>query len=188
MKIIVNLKATGLPMTDSTPLSQSLEDYLEAVYHIEQQKGAARPKDLADRLGVTAPSVTGALRALHEKGLVNYVPYDVVTLTARGRRRAKGVVRRHDALRDFFHRILSIEEKEADEAACRMEHAVPPVILDRIIHLVTFLEKCPLGGQRWLDEFAEFCKAGEFGDHCDQCLETFRQEICQRQEKDESEK
>lgn len=65
-------------------LSESLEDYLEAIYHIVSQKQAARATDISKRLNVNPSSVTGALRSLADKGLVNYAPYDIVTLTAEG--------------------------------------------------------------------------------------------------------
>ena len=52
-------------------LSSNMEDYLEAIFHISKEKQAARAKDIADRLMVNKSSVTGALRSLSEKGLVN---------------------------------------------------------------------------------------------------------------------
>ncbi len=109
----------------SKALSESLEDYLEAIYHIVGQKGAARAKDIADRLGVTNASVTGALHSLAEKELINYVPYDVITLTSGGEEIARAVVERHEMLFDFFRNVLHVDEGVAQECACRMEHAMP---------------------------------------------------------------
>jgi len=130
-------------------LSASLEDYLEAIYHIVQKKQAARAKDIVQRLGVKNSSVTGAMRALAGKGLINYAPHDVITLTAEGRRVSEGVVRRHEALRDFFVKILSLEMELADTAACSMEHALPAKILVRLIRFVKFVES----RADFLDEF-----------------------------------
>ena len=113
-------------------LSESLEDYMEAIFHIEAKKHAARAKDIADRLQVSSSSVTGALRLLSEKGLVNYAPYDIITLTSKGKEIAEDVVRRHRTLRNFFVNILAVDELEAEEAACKMEHGVPTMVLDRI--------------------------------------------------------
>src|SRR6056297_3653538 len=90
----------------SINLSASLQDYLEAIYHIVQKKGAARVKDISERLEVSNPSVTGALRTLADKGLVNYAPYDLVSLTEDGNRVAEAVVSRHEALHDFFVSVL----------------------------------------------------------------------------------
>jgi DtxR family Mn-dependent transcriptional regulator len=130
-------------------LSASLEDYLEAIYHIVQKKQAARAKDIVHRLGVRNSSVTGAMRALAHKGLINYAPHDVITLTAEGRRVSEGVVRRHEALRDFFVKVLSLEMELADTAACSMEHALPAKILARLTHFVKFVEN----RGDFLDEF-----------------------------------
>ncbi len=55
-------------------LSASLEDYLESIYVVAAEKGAARPKDLAERLNVKPASVTGALRHLAGRKLINYTP------------------------------------------------------------------------------------------------------------------
>lgn len=120
------------------PLSASLEDYLEAIYHIVHDKQAARAKDIAQRLGVNRSSVTGALHALSEKKLVHYTPYDIVTLTPEGERVAEGIAHRHDVLRDFFTRVLGVEETVAEENACRIEHAVSEDILDRLAAFIDF--------------------------------------------------
>ena len=81
-------------MVPKTSLSASLEDYLEAIYHIVAEKQAARTKDISQRLKVNNSSVTGALRALAERQLVNYAPYEVITLTASGKKIARDIVRR----------------------------------------------------------------------------------------------
>jgi DtxR family Mn-dependent transcriptional regulator len=124
-------------------LSQSLEDYLEAILEIEGEKHAARPKDIARRLEVSAPSVTAALQNLGGRGLVNYAPYDVVTLTSRGHRLARDVRRRHDALRRFFGDFLRLDSSEADHLACHMEHQLSPQALERLVQLMDFIESCP---------------------------------------------
>ena len=105
------LKLLGLPkklrekkraaMSQET-LSASLEDYLEVIFHIVEEKQAAKAKNISDSLNVNSSSVTGALHALKEKALINYAPYDVITLTSKGKRVAKEIVQRHNALRNFL--------------------------------------------------------------------------------------
>lgn len=70
-------------------LSASLEDYLEAIYNVIQEKQAVRSKDIAETLKVSRSSVTSALHALADKKLINYAPYDIITLTTGGRNRAE---------------------------------------------------------------------------------------------------
>lgn len=138
-------------------LSASLEDYLEAIYHIAREKGAARAKDIAGRLKVNNSSVTGALKSLAARELVNYAPYDIVTLTAKGDVIARDVVMRHEALKDFFVKVLAVDDDLADEGACKMEHEIPRPILERFIQYVKFVEGCPTGGARFVEEFGYRC-------------------------------
>jgi len=151
-------------------LSASLEDYLEAIFHIVIEKQAARAKDIAERVGVNRSSVTGALRTLSEKELINYAPYDVVTLTERGRVAAADVVRRHSVLRDFLERVLGVEPDEAESAACRMEHAVPRSVIDRLVAFADFAETCPRAGTDWIEAFMGECGPNGPGGRCAQCL------------------
>ena len=134
-------------MADTLALTPSLENYLEAIFHIVKQKSAARAKDIARRLGVSNSSVTNALRALAARQLVNYAPYDIVTLTADGRRMAADVVRRHRVLRDFFVEVLGLAGEEAEEAACRMEHVLSEAVEDRLRRLLGFLRDRRGGGR-----------------------------------------
>jgi DtxR family Mn-dependent transcriptional regulator len=147
-----------------------LEDYLEAIFHIIAEKEAVRPKDIAKRLDVSNASVTGALRALADRALIRYSPYDVITLTAEGKTAAKDVIRRHEVLSDFFCKVLSVEESEADKAACRMEHSIPKVILERFIQFVEFVEVCPRGGAKWIAGFGYYCDHNNTRGNCEKCI------------------
>ena len=141
-------------------VSASLEDYLEAIFHTVDTKGAARAKDIVVRLGVNNSSVTQALRLLAEKKLVNYAPYDVITLTDTGQQIALDVVRRHQILSEFLTKVLGLPEAEADEGACKMEHAISGSILERLVQFVNYFETCPLNGVRWDDECGFYCAQG----------------------------
>lgn len=158
-------------MTADHTLTASLEDYLEAIFHITAEKQAARPKDIARRLNVKNASVTGALKTLAEKGMVNYAPYDIVTLTPEGRVAAEGVVDKHQTLRSIFVNLLFVDEKTADDAACKMEHSIPDVILDRFIKFARFLEACPRGGIKWISGFGYQCDRNASPEVCEQCME-----------------
>ena len=114
-------------------LTASQEDYLEAIYHVVQENRVARSRDLVRRLGVNSSSVTQALHGLSERGMIHHEPYGAVTLTPDGERVALDVIRRHEALRTFFVDILGVDPEPAEEAACRMEHAMPREIVDRLL-------------------------------------------------------
>ncbi len=164
-------------MATPQTLSESLEDYLETLYSIIAIKGAARVKDVTARLGVSAASVTGALRNLAARGLVNYAPYDVVTLTSKGKAAATDVLRRHEVLRDFFVRVLAVPEQEAESAACRMEHAVSRTVLERLVDFVEFVEDCPRGGTKWIHGFGYYCEHGRQTGDCERCIEACLAEV-----------
>lgn len=158
-------------MTAIMDLSASLEDYLEAIYHIAEEKKVARAKEIASRLKVSRSSVTEAFRSLSHKGLINYAPYEVITLTAYGRKVAEDVIRRHEALKEFFIKVLAVDENLAEEGACRVEHAAPREIIERLIHFVSFMEACPRGGQEWIEHFKNFCRTGSTRqDECERCI------------------
>ena len=150
-------------------LTESQEDYLEAIYHIASSKQVARAKDIAARLKVNSSSVTGALRVLADKGLIHYAPYDVVTLTDEGKNIAEDVVRRHEVLRDFFERILGVDGIEADDAACQVEHAMTRSVLDKLIRFVGFIDICPRVGISWKEAFKNYCREGLRRENCVKC-------------------
>lgn len=170
-------------MVKTEALSASLEDYLEAIFHIESEKQAARAKDIAKRLSVNNSSVTGALRSLSEKGLVNYAPYDLITLTPSGKVHAREIVRRHEALMDFFIKVLGVAEEEAEETACKMEHTVSRTIIDKLIRFVEFVELCPRGGDGWIREFTEVCREGRPFGHCESCITQCLSDYREKSEK-----
>jgi DtxR family Mn-dependent transcriptional regulator len=173
----------GALMAKAEALSASLEDYLEAIFHIVAKKQVARAKDICSRMNVSGASVTGALRLLSEKGLVNYAPYDVVTLTDEGKIAAEDVVRRHEALRDFFTKVLLINEDEAEEASCKMEHAVSPEILERLIQFAEYVEICPRGGAEWIEGFGYRCRHGIKIDDCARCVSQLLKDVRKAQKR-----
>ncbi|MBW1731332.1 MAG: DtxR family transcriptional regulator [Deltaproteobacteria bacterium] len=175
-------------MTAVATLTASLEDYLEAIFHIIAEKQAVRPKDIARRLKVSNASVTGALRSLAQKKLINYAPYDVITLTPNGKAAAKDVIRRHEVLRDFFVNVLAVDESDADKAACQMEHCIPKGILERFIQFAEFVEVCPRGGSKWIAGFAHYCDRDRAQDNCERCISLALEEVRRKRKKGSREK
>ncbi|SDP66823.1 metal-dependent transcriptional regulator [Desulforhopalus singaporensis] len=157
-------------MKEKTDLSASLEDYIEAIYHIIEEKLVARSKEISARLNVSRASVTEALRALSKKGLINYAPYEAITLTPEGKEVAEDVIFRHEALKRFFIEVLAIDEPVAEEGACKVEHAAPPEIIARMIKFTEFMGFCPRAGQEMIEGFADYCRHGKKSDSCESCV------------------
>ena len=150
--------------------SSSMEDYLETIHQVIQEKQAVRSKEIAERLGVRAASVTGALRQLSAKGLVLYAPYGQITLTPEGEALAADVSARHRLLHDFLFGVLGLPESAADPAACRLEHALTPELRERLAAFIHFLDACPSEGHAdWRERFKYFLKTGKLPTACSAC-------------------
>ena len=146
-------------------ITTSMEDYLEAIFHIIREKNVARSKDICQALNVSAPSVTKALKVLAERKLVNYAPRELITLTDAGRKAAQDVIYRHEALCDFLITVLHIDETEADETACKMEHNVSLDVIKRIILYSEFVQLCPRSVTDWTNAYP--CNVSK--DSCETC-------------------
>ena len=112
-------------------MTQSLEDYLEAVYVLIAEDRPAQVRDVARMLAVKMPSVVKAIHELKKLGLVTQKPYANIELTVKGTRVAKHVLNRHTLIRDFLMK-LGVSRKIADKDACLMEHILSAETIDRI--------------------------------------------------------
>ena len=82
----------------SKSLTPNMEMYLKTIFEIDNAGDRARVKAIAERLGVTMPSVSGAVENLQKRGLVQHTPYGDVRLTTKGRRVAREVKERNDTI------------------------------------------------------------------------------------------
>jgi DtxR family Mn-dependent transcriptional regulator len=164
-----------MPQSKSAaPLSSAMEDYLEAIYHLEQERRIARVRDIANRLGVKMSSVSSALKILGSRGLIRYDPHQFITLTDRGIKRAEEIVRKHEVLKRFLAGVLQVDPVVAEDNACRIEHHLDPVVIEKLVSFVEFMEMCPVDQTRWLEKFAESC------DDCLPCLEEAKKKLLTR--------
>lgn len=107
-------------------LTQSIEDYLKAIYELTAQEGRASTTDLADYLKVTPASITGMIKklAVTDPPLVEYQKHHGVTLTNDGLNIALETIRHHRLLELFLYQILDYPWDEVDEEAHRLEHVI----------------------------------------------------------------
>lgn len=140
-------------------LSSTLESYLELIHELQQQYGAVRVTDLAEKMGCKTPSATSALRRLADLSLINYQAYRPVTLTKEGKSAIRRLNHGHRILADFFLNLLALPEKFADDEACSLEHRVSPQLLARLGKFLDFLHETPQG-----NKLLDGLKAG-FGKH-----------------------
>jgi Mn-dependent DtxR family transcriptional regulator len=108
-----------------------MDDYLEQILHLIEEKGYARPIDISARLGISQASVTNMLQRLDAQGLVKHEKYRGTTLTDEGRRIARAIIDRHEVLTEFL-RIFEIDEETIYRDVEGMEHHVSRASLDAI--------------------------------------------------------
>ena len=143
-------------------LSSTMEDYLEAIAALKKQNDVARVRDIGRLLDVKSSSVNAALRTLSRKGLVRHEKYGYVNLTPTGEEIACNVQGKHDLLLKFLSEILNINENEALQDACKMEHAISPKTFDRLTKFIKFVETGLNGGRpQWLKSFKYYLKTGK---------------------------
>ncbi len=104
--------------------SESVEEYLEAIYAFNENGELAKNTELAKKLRVSPPSVTQMIKKMADNGLVKYKPYKGVMLTGKGMAHAQKVVRKHRLLERFLHDFLGLRRNKVHDEACRLEHGL----------------------------------------------------------------
>lgn len=112
--------------------TRSEEDHLKAVHALLQDGTSAGTKDIAERLGIKASSVTVMLKKLADQGLLKHEPYYGVKLTAKGQAMALQLVRRHRLWETFLVERLGFGWDEVHEVAEQMEHVASEQLIDKL--------------------------------------------------------
>lgn len=112
-------------MPEFTP-SSAVQDYLKAIHALGGADRQVSPADIATRLDVRAPSVTGMLKRLGEAGWIVYESGSGALLTEKGRAEARRVIRRHRLVELFLTKVLGLDWSEVDAEAEALEHAISP--------------------------------------------------------------
>jgi len=122
-------------------LSQSLEDYLEAIYIVTSEKRIARVKDLVKRLKVRSSSVIGAIKKLRDRGYVKQEHYGYIELTPTGSKHAEELFEKHNSLFNFFSSILKVSPKTAEKDACAIEHHISEETYKKMMTLINLIKR-----------------------------------------------
>lgn len=120
----------------SLALTEPVEDYLKAIYSIEQAGDAAGTNDLATRLEIAPASVSGMVRRLADLGLVSYERYRGVRLTDAGRKAALRTIRRHRVIEAYLAKALGYAWDRVHAEAERLEHAASDELVDRMAEAI----------------------------------------------------
>jgi len=113
-------------------LTGQAEDYLKAIYELEQRGDAAATNDIASRLGIAAASVSGMVQRLARLGLVEAEKYRGARLTESGRSAALQLIRRHRIIESYLVERLGFGWDDVHEEAERLEHAASDELIARM--------------------------------------------------------
>ena len=117
---------------DYTNMTSSLEDYLEAIFLLSQKSKSVRLTDIAEQLGVSKPSVNRAVNTLTQNGFLEHATYGDIVLTPAGESYAANVLHRHRLIKHFLMNTLGVDEQNAEQDACRMEHVMSAVTIEKL--------------------------------------------------------
>src|ERR1700749_201692 len=121
------------------------ENYLKSIYHLSLNGAIASTNQLAAQLNTKASSVTDMLKKLAEKELINYTPYQGVTLTPPGEKIAINIIRKHRLWEYFLVEKLNFKWDEVHEMAEEMEHISSNELIDRLDKFMGYPKYDPHG-------------------------------------------
>lgn len=113
-------------------ITESVEEYLEAIYRLGERGEAATTTSVANELKVAPASATQMLKKLAKQRYLKYTPYRGVYLTPKGKKIGKEILRKHRVMEKFLS-ILGLPKSRVHKDACELEHHIPDD-LERAIH------------------------------------------------------
>ncbi len=146
------------------------QEYIKVIFELEQENRVARVTDIAERRGVTKPSVSLILNQLTKKELIERKQYGHITLTKSGRRLGNELHKRHQAITFFLAQVLGVPEKTAEQDACKIEHDLSHQAWKELRRFVDVLQNCPHDIKEYV---VQYTHCGQFaaGDlDCDHCI------------------
>jgi DtxR family Mn-dependent transcriptional regulator len=111
-------------------MTQTVEDYLKALFSLGAASGTIGTNQLADKMDVTPGTVTSMLKSLSADGYIDYTPRKGCTLTVSGRHKAVEIVRRHRILEHFLHTALKMNWADVHQEAEALEHSASAKVIE----------------------------------------------------------
>lgn len=116
--------------------TNTIEDYVKAIYKLQEQFGKVSTTALAEHLEIKPASVTGMLKKLAELKLIQYVPYQPIQLSDAGTKIALEVIRHHRLIETFLAEALGVPWDEVHDEAEKWEHVISEDIEDRMAEML----------------------------------------------------
>lgn len=112
-------------------LTDSNEDYLEAILILKLKNGKVRSVDIAKRLNVSKPGVNKAMKVLKDNGLIEKDYYSDILLTQKGEEIAKKIYAKHTTIKEFLIK-LGVDEETSEIDCCKIEHVISDTTFNAI--------------------------------------------------------
>jgi Mn-dependent DtxR family transcriptional regulator len=125
---------------ENDPRTDRMEDYLEVIYELIQQKGYATTADISKYLNVSSPSVTKMVKKLDESGYLIYEKYRGLNLTTEGIHIAKNIHEKHTLFVEFL-KMIGIDDETAHLDAEGIEHHLHPQTIKKLEKFIKVLKK-----------------------------------------------
>lgn len=113
-------------------ITNRLEDYIEEIYLAKCEKREIKAIDIANKFGLSRPTISEALIKLADLDLIVYKGRKGIAITKKGIIEARKIIKKHKVLYNFFHKILKIDKKTANDNACRIEHVIDDIVIKKI--------------------------------------------------------
>lgn len=130
---------------EKNSISEESEEYLEAIYRLEQRDGSAKTMQLASQLKVMPGSITNTIEHLEKHRLVTHEPYKGVKLTEKGRKLALKIIRRHRLAERLLTDVLHLDWSNVHDEACKLEHNLSETIVKPLEKALGNPQTCPHG-------------------------------------------
>jgi DtxR family Mn-dependent transcriptional regulator len=151
-------------------LTESLEKYLLAIYEIVKVSKAARVKDVSNYLKIGGPATSDAVKTLAARKFINYVPYGIITITAKGRKKAEEKINKRKIISHFLEKVLMVEPEKIEESTKQLEYSMSNEILEKFVQFLTFMETCSCKEPKWVQSYKYFSQHKKMQAKCQQCI------------------
>ncbi|MBI4331250.1 MAG: metal-dependent transcriptional regulator [Chloroflexi bacterium] len=132
-------------MAEKTVITPRVEEYLESMLNMELEGKKVLAARLAERLGLTPPTIAATLRRMKRDGLIVIGPQKAIGFTDKGRKLALTVVRRHRLAERLLADVLKVPWHEVHDEACLMEHGISATVEEKLYDTLGHPAACPHG-------------------------------------------
>ena len=119
-------------------ITSGLQDYIELIYNSISENKEIKAVDIANEFNISRSSVSEALIRLSDLDLILYEGRRGIKITEKGEAEAKRIIKKHEVLCNFFHKILNVDFETASKNACKIEHVIDEELIDKLSNFTEF--------------------------------------------------